>query len=311
MGRDVNLDTIRGFACVLLVFYHVVGVDSASGLRLPSDSGYHILNELLAYVRMPLFTFLSGIVYSLRPATRGDTRLFAEGKLKRLLLPFIFVSLIFAAVQTLIPGTNGGLEWPQIPLVLVWPHGHLWFIAALLLVFALVGALDYWRALEKPLHMLALFVLACFLFEWRYGAISIFGWNRALYLLPFFVAGVMVKRFGWQWALACAFVGALSPDWQISLGVGFGVMLLAVTPVISLVARLGVYSYSIYLYHVFGTAFSRIAWEKVGVLETPFLLVSGTLAGLLVPIAIHTALERIPFVSRALLGVRPKGSQVA
>ena len=35
--RDKNLDTLRVIACILLVFYHVVGLDPASGLRLPGD----------------------------------------------------------------------------------------------------------------------------------------------------------------------------------------------------------------------------------------------------------------------------------
>ena len=305
-ARDRNLDTLRGVACVLLVFYHAVGLDPASGLRLPWDSRYHAFNEQLAYVRMPLFTFLSGIVYALRPVSRGAAAHFAEGKLKRLLLPFIFVSLIFAVVQKIVPGTNSDLSWVQIPLVLIWPYGHLWFIAGLLLVFSLVGALDYWQALDKPLHMFAFFALACILFEWHYGAVGVLSWNRALFLLPFFVAGVASKRFGWQWGFLCALIAVVSPGWELSLGVGFGVALFVLMPAIPLMGRIGIYSYSIYLFHVFGTAYSRIVWEGLGVSDIPFLLLSGTLAGLVVPIAIHFALERVPYVSRALLGIRPR-----
>ena len=307
--RDKSLDTLRGIACVLLVFYHVVGLDPASGLRLPWDSRYHAFNEQLAYVRMPLFTFLSGIVYALRPVSRGAGKQFTGGKLKRLFVPFIFVSLIYAIGQKLVPGTNSDLTWAQIPLVLIWPYAHLWFLAGLLLVFALVGALDYFRALDRPLHMFVLFGVACVLFEWRYGSAGVLGWNRALYLLPFFVAGVATKRFGWQWGLLYAFAAMLLPGWELSLGVGFGVMLLVLVPAIPLMSRLGVYSYSIYLFHVFGTASSRIAWERLGVFDIPFLLLSGMLAGLLVPIAIHITFERLPYVSRVLLGVRPKAAQ--
>ena len=304
--RDKNLDTLRGIACVLLVFYHVVGIDAASGLRLPWDSGYHAFNEQLAYVRMPLFTFLSGIVYALRPVSRGAGKHFAERKLKRLFVPFIFVSLTYAVAQKLAPGTNSNLAWAQIPLVLIWPYAHLWFIAGLLLVFALVGALDHFRALDKPLHMFVLFAAACVLFKWRYGSAGVLSWNRALYLLPFFVAGVATKRFGWQWGLLYALAAMLLPGWELSLGVGFGVMLLVLVPAIPLMGRVGDYSYSIYLFHVFGTASSRIGWEKLRVFDVLFLLLCGTLAGLLIPIAIQIALERVPYVSRAFLGIRPK-----
>ena len=305
-ARNRNLDTLRGVACVLLVFYHAVGLDPASGLRLPWDSRYHAFNEQLAYVRMPLFTFLSGVVYALRPVSRGAAAHFAEGKLKRLLLPFIFVSLIFAIAQKIVPGTNSDLSWAQIPLVLIWPYGHLWFIAGLLLVFSLVGALDYWQALDKPLHMLTLFALACILFEWYDGTVGVLSWNRALFLLPFFVAGVASKRFGWKWGILYALLAVVSPGWELSLGVGFGVALLVLMPAIPLMGRLGIFSYSIYLFHVFGTASSRILWERLGVSDIPLLLLSGTLAGLVIPIAIHLALERVPYVSWALLGIRPR-----
>ena len=308
--RNTHLDTLRGMACVLLTFYHVVGLDPASGLRLPLDSHYRALNDILAYIRMPLFTILSGVVYAMRPVSVGAGRDFAQGKLKRLLIPFIFVSLIFAVAQKLAPETNSDLTWTQIPLVLIWPYAHMWFIAGLLLVFALVSALDYWHALDKPLHMFALFALACVLFKWRHGAVGVFSWNRALYLLPFFVAGIMSKRFGWKWGLSCALLATLSPGWELTLGVGFGVALLVLMPAISLLGRLGIYSYSIYLFHVFGTASSRIIWETIGISDVPFLLLSGTLAGVIVPIAIHLTLERVPYVSRAFLGVRHKATAV-
>ena len=122
---------------------------------------------------MPLFTFLSGIVYALRPVSRGAGKHFAESKLKRLFVPFIFVSLTYAVAQKLAPGTNSNLAWAQIPLVVIWPYAHLWFIAGLLLVFALVGALDHFRALDKPLHMFVLFAAACVLFKWRYGSAGV------------------------------------------------------------------------------------------------------------------------------------------
>jgi peptidoglycan/LPS O-acetylase OafA/YrhL len=61
--RNIPVDTLRGLACILLVAYHVIGVTPESGLRL-HDGILKNANELLAYIRMPLFTFLSGFVYA-------------------------------------------------------------------------------------------------------------------------------------------------------------------------------------------------------------------------------------------------------
>jgi peptidoglycan/LPS O-acetylase OafA/YrhL len=302
--RDENLDTVRGIACILLVLYHVVGVNTDSGLRLDPNDPYRVVNEVLGFLRMPLFTFLSGIVYALRPVEHGRARIFASGKLKRLLLPFIFVSLIFATVQKLTPGTNMKLEWAEIPLVVIWPYAHLWFIAALLLVFSLVSVLDYLHALQKPVGIIALFLAACALFELRHGMPGILGWNRAFYLLPFFVGGLALKRFGWRCAVLCALLALILRNWGIPLGLILGVGMLAVIPAISGLAWIGRYSYSVYLYHVFGTAASRIVWERADMSNVHLLVISGALCGIFVPIVIHLALQRIPYASRALLGVR-------
>jgi hypothetical protein len=205
----------------------------------------------------------------------------------------------------LIPGVNHTPGWWGIPQALVWPYGHLWFIVALLWIFALVGVLDYFGALKDQIYVLALFGLACLLYHILYGPMGAFAWNRALYLLPYFVAGLMITRFGVRWSLICVPLALLTLKWQISVGVGFGALLLAVTPDVPPLARLGLYSYSIYLLHVFGTAASRIVMTEIGVHSIPVLLAAGTLAGLLLPVGAHLVLVRIPYVSRAILGVKP------
>ena len=305
VDRDRNLDTVRGVACILLVFYHTVGAGPHDGLRLDPASWYSIANDFLAYVRMPLFTFLSGVVYARRPLVSGNGVAFARGKVKRLLVPFICITLLFTIVQKLTPGTNASLEWWDIPRTLVWPYGHLWFIAALLWVFALVGCLDYFRALDKPSSAAILFLIASAMFAYRDGAVGVFAWNRALYLLPFFLTGLVLTRFGWKWAVACASLALLTLEWEITVGALFGVTMLAVMPTVPLLAKIGFFSYSIYLLHVFGTAGARIVMLHAGVDTIPLLLLVGTLAGIVLPIAADLVLARVPFLSRAILGVYP------
>lgn len=102
MNRQI--ETLRGFACVLLVLYHVIGADPSNGLRV-NEGPVRLMNDALAYVRMPLFTFLSGMVYGLRPFG-GDTRRFVIGKCRRLLIPMFVVGTLFAVVQALTPGAT-------------------------------------------------------------------------------------------------------------------------------------------------------------------------------------------------------------
>lgn len=294
---------------MLLVFYHAVGIDSGSGLRLPPDSGYLIFNENLAYVRMPLFTFLSGVVYALWPASLPALPQFAQAKVKRLLLPFVTITFLFTAVRKIVPGTNVSIDWVDIPLALIWPYSHLWFILALVWVFAIIAILDALKVLERPLNCLILFMVGALLSGLHYGPVGALAWNRALYLMPFFVAGLMFTRFGVKWALVCAPLALLSLNWPIAVGVMFSTVLLSWIPPVPILARIGLFSYSIYLLHVFGTASTRMLLKEAGVEAVPVLLVVITAAGIVLPIGAHLALVRIPFAGRALLGVRAQSGE--
>nr|WP_295373393.1 acyltransferase family protein [uncultured Sphingosinicella sp.] len=80
LDREAALDSARGVACLLLVAYHAVGATGALGMRVPSDSPYRFVTDALSYVRMPLFTLLSGMVYAMRPVRADDVLGFLRGK---------------------------------------------------------------------------------------------------------------------------------------------------------------------------------------------------------------------------------------
>jgi uncharacterized membrane protein len=69
--ESARVQTLRGLACLLLVAFHTVGSTAASGLHVPDDSRYREFTNLFVHLRMPLFTFLSGLVYAYRPLRSG------------------------------------------------------------------------------------------------------------------------------------------------------------------------------------------------------------------------------------------------
>src|SRR5690606_12660272 len=153
---------------------------------------------------------------------------------------------------------------------------HLWFISALLIIFAIVGVVDYCGLLREPTDIAAATMIVALLFMFRHGEPGIFAVSRALYLLPFFLIGVAMKRFGWRWAVGCALLGLVSTELVITVGALCGIALLAWMPVVPSLAKIGYFSYSIYLFHVFGTAASRISLGNfVG--HPPTLLLLGTM----------------------------------
>lgn len=325
-SRDPRIDTVRAIACVLLVSYHVIGDAPNVGLRVPEGDILREISDALGLVRMPLFTLLSGIVYAIKPITWDRVGSFIKGKVLRLLLPLVFVGYLFAVVQMSTPGTNETIGTRGLLYLPLLGYAHFWFLQALFIIFLAIIPFEASGFSRRRAGMVTLLVLAAGLFLVRGELPHIFSLDRAAYLLPFFLAGVVLQRFsasiyrlGRTAALLVsvpallALVAAVEhqPEiaWhfvQLAMGVGFAVLLLAIVPTVPALAEIGHYSYTIYLFHVFFAAGTRIVLGKFGVHQLVPLYLAGLAAGLAGPIVVHLLLERVPYLSRMFLGLRPR-----
>ncbi|MDH0864983.1 acyltransferase [Mitsuaria sp. GD03876] len=334
MHSRLRLDTLRGLACLLLVSYHVIGADSASGLRLPDDHLASQTNDFLALIRMPLFSFLSGLVYAARPL-RGEIGGFAKGKVRRLLVPMLIVGTGFALLQTAMSGTNndGITEWHLLHIV---PVAHYWFLESLFLIFMLTAVLERLRLMDTPEHFAAVGIAAMALHVWAPMPVY-FGLNGATFLLPFFLLGVAARRFPAMTSnprLTVAIVvvpivllmswAATKPPPADTPGIGrLLVSLCACLLLLRLrmesrwLAWIGAWSFGIYLFHPVFTAASRMALQRAGVHDLAVLLVVGVITGLACSIALTAGLrrsstgrwitgERLPAAQDAELGAAKK-----
>jgi peptidoglycan/LPS O-acetylase OafA/YrhL len=309
MKTDRTIETLRGLACLLLVFYHVVGSNPASGLRI-DDGALRVLNDGLAYLRMPLFACLSGLVYGLRPFD-GDSRGFVLGKARRLLVPMIVVGTAFALAQSNVPHTNfAARNWS---LLHVEPVAHFWFVESLFWVFMATLVLERARVLRTPREFAGVWLLAAALYLTIRGPRWL-GIEGAIYLLPYFLGGLAVSRFSLRarlggrrarallagaavLAIASLGVPESDPDrrtfWILVAGVALCALVLGLRVDAGWLARVGVSSYPIFLFHVFFTAASRIGLDAVGVANLPVHVAAGVGLGVVGPMAVeHWAARR-------------------
>jgi len=146
--------------------------------------------------------------------------------------------------------------------------------------------------------------------------------DGAIYLFPYFLAGLLTARFGhalndskriYGWAVLAALAVLVyanaeqlptSPRTAPALAIGLitCVSLLLTRLHSPLLAAIGIYSYSIYLFHVFGTAASRIVLAGIGVESTALLLACGIAAGIALPILVDRVASRSDLGRRLLLG---------
>jgi fucose 4-O-acetylase-like acetyltransferase len=318
--ESARIQTLRGIACLLLVAFHTIGASAASGLHVPDASAYRDFTNLFVHIRMPLFTFLSGLVYAYRPLRAGDGTQFFGKKLRRLGLPLIVASTLLYCLHFAMHHQVPPLS--QMWTIYVFPYWHLWFVQALLLVFATLIVLETLAALSTFRGFLLVFVLALELYWFGpFVGHDILGLHNATYLLPFFLGGLAAHRFRDRLRLRRVLIAtvlcfvvtqglhayivltrALAPIDPISnrsvlnllIGLSASLCALQLLPRVRLMEKIGGSSYTIYLYHpVFIAAVLFAAGAHLGSL-TSLLLGAGCVAGILGPMLIERGARRIP-----------------
>jgi len=148
--------------------------------------------------------------------------------------------------------------------------------------------------------------------------------SGAFYLLPYFLCGIFFSRFPFElkqkkiigFLLMTAIIlfllfygheygGGRRSLNALLIGTLSCTALLFIRGESELLARIGFYSYSIHLFHVFFTAASRIVFTKIGITNIRILFVPGTLLGIVGPILVELVATRYT-ITRILLPGKSK-----
>lgn len=314
---------LRGLACILLVAYHVVGIPG-SGMQVAEGSIYRYATDSFELIRMPLFTFISGLVYALNPVRIDRLQTFFVKKLRRLGFPFLVVSTLFYLLQTHAPGANGSFAPDSMWRIYVFSYAHFWYLQALFLIFTAVALLDALHVMDRPdgfVLTMAAAVVACLTVHTDSNVLSI---NEACFLLPHFLLGVGVTRFRamvpGQAMLATAgaalVIGVALHQaslwgylhhfgWNSSVallcGMGGGVTLLHAMPSSRIFRTVGASSYAIYLHHALFAAGTRVVLHRLDATDG-VIFCAALISGLIGPMALEALAQVRPWTRVALMG---------
>jgi peptidoglycan/LPS O-acetylase OafA/YrhL len=329
--KNLSIETLRGIAILLVVMGHVIGYKSDEGMKVADNSFLRHLYFTFEYLRMPLFTVISGWVYSLMPVTKNYFKIFTIKKCRRLLLPLVFVGGLYYILQSIIPGTSNSYELKNIWRILLFPYTFYWYLQSLFIVFFVISIIDSFKLSEKIYNWLIILALSFLLLIVRDDLFpetiqNYFGFKGAIYLLPFFLIGVGVKRFESQfnnkyllWTfgitlIACLIFQQLSwykvTDYVFSRYSGIG-LIIGITGTITLMhthftnkwfAWLGNFAYSIFLFHSFGASGSRIIINALGIHNVAVVFFISLTFGMALPIVAEKILDRFKITRLLMLG---------
>ena len=325
--KDAGIETLRGLALLLMVTGHVIGSSSALGMQVPDDSLLRYLYDSLVYVRMPLFTAISGYVYALRPVT-PESRLpsFLRGKCYRIGIPLVVVTCLFFVAQLTIMGTNSTPVPSDFRHIFFYGYAHFWFLQALLIIFLIIAIVDKADLTSRFPFFLGFLIASVAVNALLPMPITFFSFHRAVDLLPFFLLGMATCRFPGKFAIAkpkvliplaaALFVAVhqvhlLTPlnipaSGLKAFGLGLGLCtiytLIAYRFEFTPLSFLGRYAYEVYLFHVFGTAGARILLNAVGIYDSLPVFTLGLAAGLMLPIGLKLLAQQHALFDLMLFG---------
>ena len=322
-----RIETMRILATFLLVSYHGIGPGPDDALKIAYPHPLRFGNDLFIDIRMPVFAFIAGWVYALRPITRGSLGSFLSGKIRRLVIPGVIAALIFWVVgTTLLKGSVA--EGAGILNVLTLSFVHYWFLQSILLLLVATAMAE--ALTGRPLPNWALLGLgALVLLSPRVYHLYI-EIGGAQYLAPYFLFGLLVCRNGafiTRHRVPILVVAAIAVAIALYLNIseyqdtgelnrhrrdvhsllmasGSIMLMYLLLPQIGILAAFGSASFTIYLYHVFGTSGARRATDMIGIDNTWVQFAFVVAAGFLLPVLLHAVLSRVALTRRIFLGLR-------
>lgn len=316
MNRNKLVDALKGYACLLVVFGHVIIGIRTSGEAVPSFM--QTAERFIWTFHIDLFMFLSGFVYSLtggwkRKGSRGG---FILNKLLSLGIPYLIFSCLYITVNSLAPGVNNQAAFSDMLFLWKTPVAQYWFLFALFWLFVIWAIIpSVVPNYAKTAFFYALFIVLKVLrvdmgiFDSSLNCVLAFGLGTCLTALPVekiprpvriavlpthIAATVALIKFG---LIDKLFVDDFATVFGIFASVCFIFEISRLSPVRRFLEFICKYSFQIYLLHTFFTAAIRILLIKFGVGSYIVHVAAGSVVGVLFPVLIAKIASLSPYIN--------------
>lgn len=302
--RNQLVDMLKGYACFLVVFGHVImGVRKSAVGTIP-DIALPI-EEFIWTFHVALFMFLSGYVYHLNGDWKSKETVgnFVKYKLFNLGVPYLIFSSVYILINSFMSSSvNNAFEITDILYLWKKPVAQYWFIFALFWLFVIFAISGKWLKNWQITLLLCIVEITISTFHIRVGFLGtalsmslMFGlgasinsiefsnmkWYTHIGMIIFHVISVVLLM---QTVLDSLWIGN---QVEACIGIVGSIALISLLSYFKVIKNLLLwicrFSFPIYLLHTIFTAGIRIVLLKVGVENYGIHVITGLVIGILIP----------------------------
>ena len=316
MERNVLVDRLKGYACFLVLFGHVIMGIRLAGVDIPKF--FWGLEKFIWSFHVALFLFLSGVVYTITGEWKGKKTKwdFILHKLYNLGVPYVVFSVIYILMNSFVGQVN--TQSSAMDVLYIWkePVAQYWFLYALFFLFCiftgLSGILKNWQITVVAVlvgYIVPLFGLSLGCFAVAFYSALAFGTGtfvdfKKITKLPVFgkcLAVLVHIAVGILFIILEKIEAPFVKELMILIGIYASIMLISMLQKIRFVAVfldfINKYSFQIYLLHTIFTAGIRIVLVRMSITQWWIHVVVGTICGIVFSVLAAEIANRVKFLN--------------
>lgn len=316
MERNVLVDKLKGYACFLVLFGHVIMGIRLAGMNIPSF--FEGVEKFVWSFHVALFMFLSGVVYKETDEWKNKkTKVgFIIHKLLNLGIPYVVFSAIYILINSFVGGTNTHSTASDILYIWKTPIAQYWFLYALFFLFCiwagLSGILKNWQTTLLAVligYLAPLCGLSLGSFDIVFSSALAFGIGTVINFsnlskLPTISKYIAVSAHVATGVLLITFGKIEEPfvkEIMILFGIYSSIMFISLLANCKIVARfllfMNKYSFQIYLLHTIFTAGIRIILIRINITQWWIHIILGTVCGIVFSVLASLIAKKIKILN--------------
>ena len=316
MERNVLVDRLKGYACFLVLFGHVIMGIRLAGIDIPEF--FWGTEKFIWSFHVALFLFLSGVVYIACGEWKSKKTKsgFILYKLYNLGIPYIAFSVVYILINSLVGEANTGFEVSDIFYIWKTPVAQYWYLYALFFLFCIW---TFFSGIIKNWHITLIVVLIGYLaplFGIPLGSLDVVFYSALAFGVGTFVnfknLTKLPDRAKWLIVLTHIAVGVVlvlldiieAPfikELMILFGIYSSIMFISIIQNLKLISHfldfLSKHSFQIYLLHTIFTAGIRIILLRMNIAQWWIHVILGTVCGLVFSVLAALIAKKVKFLN--------------